>query len=179
MAAELTLILIGMRGSGKTTLGRAIAIETARDFVDLDELTPRMLSRTSVAEAWEKDGEEGFRRGETLALAKALATPGAVLSLGGGTPTAPGAKEMLIEQQRAARAIVVYLRASAETLRKRLSGADNTGRPSLTGSGVLDEVEGILARRDPLYLALADEVVEVDGLSQSEALVMLRTAIGQ
>ncbi|MBX3360154.1 MAG: shikimate kinase AroL, partial [Phycisphaeraceae bacterium] len=84
MAAELTLILIGMRGSGKTTLGRAIALETARDFVDLDELTPRMLSRTSVAEAWEKDGEEGFRRGETLALAKALATPGAVLSLGGG-----------------------------------------------------------------------------------------------
>ncbi|MBX3361262.1 MAG: shikimate kinase [Phycisphaeraceae bacterium] len=179
MAAELTIILIGLRGSGKSTLGRALALENARAFVDLDELTPRILSRASVAEAWEKDGEEAFRKGETLALAKALATPGAVLALGGGTPTAPGAKEMLVEQQRAARAIVVYLRASAPTLRQRLSGADNASRPSLTGSGVLDEVEGILARRDPLYLALADEVVEVDGLSQSEALVMLRTAIGQ
>ena len=178
MASDPTVILIGLRGSGKTTLGRAFAAEGARTFTDLDELTPRMMGRASVAEAWQKDGEEAFRLGECRALVKALATPGQVLALGGGTPTAPGAKELLVAQQREARAVIVYLRADADALRARLAKADNAHRPSLTGSGVLDEVEGLLARRDPMYLALADEVVEVGGLSESEALVMLRTALG-
>ena len=178
MAMDPTVILIGLRGSGKSTLGRALASEGPRTFTDLDELTPRMLGRATVAEAWEKDGEEAFRAGECRALAKALATRGQVLALGGGTAAFPAARELLIAQQREARAIIVYLRADAAALRERLSRADNANRPSLTGAGVLDEIETLLARRDPIYLALADEVVEVGGLSESEALVMLRTALG-
>lgn len=178
MAIDPTIILIGLRGSGKTTLGRTLALETAKQFVDLDELTPRMLGRATVAEAWEKDGEEQFRKAEARALLKALSTPGQILALGGGTPTAPGAREMLLAQQREAKSTIVYLRADADALRARLSKADNAHRPSLTGAGVLDEIEGLLAKRDPIYLALADEVVEVGGLSESEALVMLRTVLG-
>ncbi len=178
MGFEPLVILIGLRGSGKTTLGRALASEGGRVFTDLDELTPRMLGRASVAEAWEKDGEAAFRQAECRALVKALATPGQVLALGGGTPTAPGARELLVTQQREAKATVVYLRADAAALRARLSGADNAHRPSLTGADVFAEVGALLATRDPIYLGLADEVVEVGGLTETEALVMLRTALG-
>lgn len=179
MAGQSTTILIGLRGSGKSTLGRELALESGRDFIDLDDVTPRVLGRRNVAEAWELDGEEAFRNAETRALTDKLRHQGIVLALGGGTPTAPGARDLLIEQQRTARAVIVYLRASAPTLRARLSKADNAGRPSLTGAGVLEEIDAVLERRDPIYLALADEVVEVDGLTTPEALVMLRTSIGQ
>jgi shikimate kinase len=179
MAGQSTTILIGLRGSGKSTLGRELALESARDFIDLDDVTPRVLGRRTVAEAWQLDGEEAFRNAESKALADKLRHQGIVLALGGGTPTASGARDLLVEQQRTARAVIVYLRASAPTLRSRLSKADNAGRPSLTGAGMLEEIDAVLERRDPVYLALADEVVEVDGLSTPEALVMLRTAIGQ
>lgn len=179
MAPTPTIILIGLRGSGKTTLGRELALESGRDFIDLDDLTPRSLGRRTVAEAWEKDGEQAFRAAETRALSETLRTKSGVLALGGGTPTAPGARELLVEQQRAARAVIIYLRASGATLRQRLAGANNAHRPSLTGAGVIEEVEALLERRDSIYMALADEVVEVDGLGPAEALVMLRTAIGQ
>ncbi len=179
MAGQPTTILIGLRGCGKSTLGRELALESARDFIDLDDVTPRHLGRASVAEAWRLDGEEAFRRAEAAALHDKLRHQGIVLALGGGTPTAPGARDMLIDQQRTARGLIVYLRASASTLRERLSLASNADRPTLTGAGTLEEIEGVLERRDPIYLALADEVVEVDGLTQAEALVGLRTAIGQ
>lgn len=179
MAAAPTIILIGLRGSGKTTLGREFALESARDFIDLDDVTPRFAGCRTVTEAWHRHGEEGFRTAEARALVDALRNQGIVLALGGGTPTAPGARDMLVERQRTARAVIVYLRAGADTLRRRLSNADNAHRPSLTGAGILEEIDAVFERRDPLYLALADEVVEVDGLSTAEALVGLRTAIGQ
>lgn len=167
MPTKRTLILIGLRGSGKSTVGRLLANQVGGSFVDLDEVTPGILGRGTVAQAWELDGQAAFRDAESEALRLTLEAPPAVLALGGGTPTAPGAAERINQARRSGAALVVYLRAAAGELRRRLHGprpAGATGpgpdRPSLTGRDPLDEIEDVLAVRDPLYCSLADVVLE-------------------
>lgn len=163
------ILLIGLRGSGKSTLARLLGAKFDRPTLDLDDHTPRFLNETVVAEAFRKHGEAAFRAAETRALTEALKTPAQIIALGGGTPTAPGAADLIRTEQRAGRALVVYLRADALTLRDRLAQADNTHRPSLTGKGVLEEIEEVLATRDPLYAALADVTIFVDQLNERAA----------
>lgn len=151
------LVLMGLRGSGKSTLGRLVAARAGRGFVDLDDRTPVIMGFDSVAAAWEARGETAFRAAEVEALRAALAEPAGVIALGGGTPTAPGAPELL----RHSRCVLVYLRCSPAELRERLSSHGvGANRPSLTGKNPLDEIEDVFARRDPVYRALAEHAVE-------------------
>ncbi|MFG0273485.1 MAG: shikimate kinase [Phycisphaerales bacterium] len=156
------VVLLGLRASGKTTLGRALAERLGRRFIDLDDRTRALLGDATIADAFRRVGESGFRSAEVEALAGALDESGIVLALGGGTPTAPGAAAMLRKAQAGARAAVVYLRCDPELLRGRLRDAGGAGanRPSLTGADPLDEIEQVHAARDPVYRALADVVLE-------------------
>jgi shikimate kinase len=174
----VNLVLIGLRGSGKTTLGRAAAARLGREFVDLDAVTPGLLGANTVREAWAAHGEGAFRGAELRALEGVLAAGGRVVALGGGTPTAPGAEELLSKARAEGRAVVVYLRAGADELRRRLSGADNADRPALMGEDPLAEIERVLAARDGLYLSLADEVVETEGVPEREVVGRLVEALG-
>ena len=70
----MMVILIGLRGSGKTTVGRALAARLGVSFCDLDDVTVRAMGASSVAEAWRAQGERGFREAEGRALAEALST---------------------------------------------------------------------------------------------------------
>lgn len=159
----MNIVLIGLRGSGKTTVGRLAAERLARVFVDLDDVTARSLGAARAADAWAEHGERAFRRAEAAALAAALARDGRVIALGGGTPTAPGAADLLRRERDAGRARIVYLEADAPTLRARLAATDLSTRPSLTGADPLAEIDAVLARRDPLFRELADEVIETGG----------------
>lgn len=170
--AVLHIILIGLRGSGKSTLTRELAGRLQRPALDLDDETIRELNRKSVADAWADFGESGFRRGETTALRTVLAREQShVIALGGGTPTAPDAAELLRDAQRRRKAILVYLRAAPGELRARLEASGGAGgdRPSLTGDDPLDEIEKVHAQRDPLYQSLADAILEVGGLNVDAA----------
>lgn len=169
---HIHLVLIGLRGSGKSTVGRALAERLGCGFVDLDSLTPAELGERDVASAFANRGEAKFREAEAACLARVLREEtgheepwkiaGQVVALGGGTLTAPGAAELLSTARAQERAMIVYLRGSAATLRARLSQAENAHRPSLTGKGMLEEIDELLARRDPLYRRLADVVIELD-----------------
>jgi shikimate kinase len=170
------IILIGLRGSGKTTIGRALAVRLGVAFCDLDDLTVRAMGAASVAEAWRAQGEVGFREAEKKALAEALSTQGGVLALGGGTAMNAGAAERLNEAQ-AAGARIIYVRAGAATLRGRLEGK-TADRPSLTGADPLAEIEAVLAKRDPVYLKIADVVVNTDGLQAAQAVEAVVGLIG-
>lgn len=164
------VILIGLRGSGKTTVGRVLASRTGRQAVDLDTLTPGILGAETVAEAWATHGEPAFRAAEVTSLRAALTTDSpAILSLGGGTPTAPGAVDLL-NHARSTGAHVIYLHASPTELSARLLASDNSHRPSLTGrpSTSIEEVTQIYEVRDELYRSLANLVVEVDGRSTQQ-----------
>ncbi len=84
------LILIGLRGSGKSTIGRLAAARLGRAFVDLDDLTPRELGCSGVADAWARFGEAAFRTAEIAALKKVLALTDHVIALGGERQMQPG-----------------------------------------------------------------------------------------
>ena len=171
----MNLILMGLRGSGKTTVGRLMAERVGRVFVDLDDVTPRRLGVSTVREAWDRFGQPAFREAEAAALAEQLAADGLVLSLGGGTPTAPGAADML--RQAASRDRVVYLRASPRGLRNRLAATEMGSRPAITGGDPLDEMERVWTARDPLYRELAGEIIDVDDLTPEETLRRLAAVL--
>jgi len=164
----MTLVLMGLRGSGKSTLGAEVARRLGTTFIDLDERTPGVLGERSVRDAFNTHGEAAFREGERHALESALLEKPGVLALGGGTPTAPGAQELLCSARARGAIRLVYLRASGDVLRARLSGTDNRDRPPLVGNDPVSEVEAILTARDNLYRELGDETIETDGLTPDE-----------
>lgn len=167
------IVLMGLRGSGKSTLGQSLAVRLGCAFVDLDELTAARLGCVDVPEAWSRCGPEAFRKAETEALQEVIRHAHQVIALGGGTPTAPGAEGVLLTAMKTGTTRLVYLRATPATLRTRLSLTDTSSRPSLTGGGVIDEVQRVFDVRDPRYLELASDVLEVDGLREDESLARL------
>jgi shikimate kinase len=98
---------------------------------------------------------------------------GPVLALGGGTPTAPGAADLLRERAAAGSVRLLYLRASAETLAGRLTAAGGPDRPALVGDDPVSEITVLFERRDPLYRELADSTLHLDGVREEAALAML------
>lgn len=171
---------MGLRGCGKTTVGRELARRCGVPFIDLDEITPRVLGCPTTGEALRSLGEPAFRAGEARALRDTLASvPSAfVLSLGGGTPTAPGAVTMLQDEVSRSRSQLVYLHAPPETLRDRLRGENPIDRPSLTGRPILEEIGEVYATRDGLYRSIASMLVEVGGKSPANVCDELTSRVG-
>ncbi|MCA9312065.1 MAG: hypothetical protein KDA21_12710 [Phycisphaerales bacterium] len=154
------LLLIGLRGSGKSTAGRRLAERAREAFTDLDREVLSHLRCTTVAEVWETLGEPAFRRAETEVLGTLLAGHPGIIALGGGTPTAPGAADLISEARASGRVRVVYLRCQPNELAARLRGAVGPDRPPLLGTDALTEMEEVFNRRDGLYQRLADVVIE-------------------
>jgi shikimate kinase len=165
-----TLILMGLRGCGKTTLGQLLAQRTNRPWIDLDPLTALEAGFETPAEAFAHD-QAAFRAAESRALSATLrAHPkNAIISLGGGTPTAPGAHALLSE----APCLIVYLHASPKFLAGRLTPEELAKRPSITGAHPIDEMQQIYEARDPLYRSLANVIIDVESLSAANTLDQL------
>ncbi len=169
------IVLLGLRGCGKSTIGARLAARRGESFIDLDGLVTARLGCATVREAWATRGEPAFRAAEVEALRSVIGQPGTVLALGGGTPTAPGAADVLSEAKAENVVRLIYLRASAPALRSRLDAAGVGDRPALRpgadgGTGdPLAEIEAVLVERDPLYQQLADAVVEVGALDEDKA----------
>jgi shikimate kinase len=162
--ARGSILLVGMRGSGKSSVGAAVARTLGVDFVDLDAEVLAREGFESVRAMWDAKGQGAFRDAEVRALRALLDEPvGRVFALGGGTPTAPGATELIDDAKREGRAFVVYLRCDLATLESRLraSLAQDANRPSVTGADPVRELSELLRAREPVYRAIAD--VEVDG----------------
>lgn len=149
------LVLIGMMGVGKSTVGRMVAAELDRPLYDSDEMIEERTGRT-VREIWSTDGETAFRALETDTLLEALAEPEqSVIAAAGGV--------VLSDRNRAALqgadAHVVWLVADVEVLVDRVRSGVH--RPLLD-----DDPEGTLRRmfidRAPLYQEVADAIVSVD-----------------
>jgi shikimate kinase len=155
----MLITLTGFMGSGKSTVGRIVADALGCPFLDLDDLIVKKAGR-SIPEIFAADGEAGFRRLEKQMLEVTVgkyAETTAVLALGGGTVTVPGAVALLQEKT-----LCIYLQASLETLLHNLEG-QREGRP-LAGEGL----EERLAAREPLYQNAAHVVLDTDGLSVQE-----------
>lgn len=174
MKKSPTILLIGLRGSGKSTLGRLLADHLGQAFIDLDELTLRQMGFDTVTEAWADQGEPAFREAEIAALGEAIDN-GGVIALGGGTPIAPGGEELIASSG----SVSIYLRAQPALLRDRLATSLGEDRPSLTGADPLDEIERIFNDRDAKYRAIADHIVELSAHDHpDETLARLVGVIG-
>jgi shikimate kinase len=163
-AAKPLLFLIGYRGSGKTTVGQMLASRMGWAFVDADTVLEERAGKT-IREIFADEGEAGFRDRESATLADLSARSQTVIATGGGV--------ILREQNRTLlrdRGCVVWLSADATTLWSRIQADATTGarRPALS-SGGLEEVEQMLAVREPLYRSIADVEIAVGGLSPEQA----------
>lgn len=172
MPQPSTIVLMGLRASGKTTIGRLAADRLGLPFLDLDDRTARRLGVPTPADAINTLGIESFRRAETEALRDALLEPPLVLALGGGTPTAPGAADQL-RAFTAAGGTLIYLHARPDVLRRRLADTDTSTRPSLTGAGTLDEIDAVYLQRDPLYREMCIQLIETDGQSPEQIAALI------
>lgn len=137
------IVLIGMPGSGKSTVGAALAAETGKRFVDADDEIIRAAGMT-IPEIFARQGEPGFRELETQVLARLGRESGLVIATGGGCVTRPENAPLLRQN------------GSVFWLRRALEKLPTEGRP-LSQAGSLREME---AARTPLYEAFSDHPID-------------------
>ena len=151
--------LVGMMGSGKTAVGRALAARLDVPFLDSDTAIEEAAQLT-IAEIFARDGEAFFRDREAEVIARLLSGPPAVLSTGGGA--------FMAERNRAAisaRGVSVWLEADLDTLWERVRHKDS--RPLLRTANPRGTLAALYAQRGPIY-ALADLRIKVDPRSSIE-----------
>lgn len=147
-----TVVLVGLPGAGKSTVGRQLARRLGTQFVDSDHVIEDRLG-CSIREYFDREGEQAFRDLEQAVLAELVQRPGIVLSTGGGAVLRPANRAAL-----KAGGWVVYLKSSPAELFKRLRH-DKT-RPLLQGGDPLQKLKDLYRVRDPLYREVAHHTVE-------------------
>jgi shikimate kinase len=154
------ILLVGMMGAGKTTVGELVAHSLGWAYRDSDADVEAATGCT-VPELFARDGEVAFRDAEADALARACAGDDpVVISVAGGAVLRPATRQLLSDS-----GTVVWLRARPETLSARVG--DGFGRP-LLGEDPAVALVALDAVRRPLYAEVADLTIDVDELSAPE-----------
>lgn len=144
--------LVGLPGSGKSTVGRQLARRLTLPFLDSDALIEQRLG-CSIREYFEREGEERFRDLESQVIDELTAGAAGVISTGGGSVLRPLNRQHLHQRTR-----VVYLRSSPEEVFRRLRHDRN--RPLLQVADPLQRLRDLFQARDPLYQESAHFVIE-------------------
>ncbi len=157
------IVLVGLMGSGKTTVGRRLAARLARDFIDADEALVEITDRT-IAEIFDTDGEEGFRQIEADVLEELLEHhQPAVIASGGGVVLREDSRRRLQRPD----VTVIWLAAGPAFLASRVEGKAH--RPLLAGDEpALDVLTRLYTERAPLYADVADLIVDVEPFHRDE-----------
>lgn len=164
-------ILIGYRGSGKTTLGKRLAEKLWLEFVDVDDLIVRTAGK-NIREIFESEKEAGFRDRETAALRTALAKPGYIIAAGGGAVVREENRQMI----KASGLKCIYLHCDAQVLAERIHADPATAdsRPNLTHlAGGVGEIRAMLEQREPWYREVQTAELDVTHLQPDEAVTYL------
>lgn len=162
------IALVGLRGAGKSTLGRMLAELRGAPFVELDREVER-LSGMELSDVFEIHGQEGFRRLERDALAQVVRTHDrAVIAAGGGLVTEPATFELLLTG-----CLTVWVKASPDEHMARVVAQGDVRPMQDDKAHAMDDLKAILASRERLY-AQADLVLDTTGCSVDEALARLQ-----
>jgi len=148
---DKTLVLVGLMGCGKSSVGRRLAQQLKVGFVDTDDEIA-LAAGMSIPEIFEKFGERGFRDGEAKVISRLLSEPPRVMATGGGAFMSP-----LVRAEVERTATSIWLRADLETLWGRVKG--KAGRPLLDNDNPKMVLKRLMDERYPHY-AMADITVE-------------------
>lgn len=155
-----SLVLVGMMGAGKTSVGRILAGKLGLPFLDADAEI-ETAAQSTIEEIFARDGEAAFRSGEQRVIARLLEGPVAVIATGGGAFMHSETRRRIAE-----RGISIWLRADLELLLKRV--ARRKDRPLLKNGDMRQTLVRLLAEREPIY---AEADIAVDSGEHSAELV--------
>lgn len=158
MTDGTSIFLIGPMGSGKSAVGRRLAKELGRDFIDSDDVIEER-SGVDIAFIFEREGEEGFRQRECKVIDELTRLPDIVLATGGGSAQNPENRACLHS-----RGFVVYLHATVDQQLKRTRRTRHgRERPMLKTGDPREILAHLMAIRDPQFREIAHLVIETDG----------------
>jgi len=154
------IVLVGLMGSGKSTVGRELAQSLGYGFIDTDDELERRMGVT-ISTIFDVEGEEGFRIRESAVIADMIDQQHAVISTGGGAVLKQENREVLNQCGK-----VVYLSASIDTLYDRTKNSKK--RPLLEGKDIKNTISRLLTERGSIYTNMADLIVETGSHSPKE-----------
>ena len=166
---ERTIVLVGLMGVGKTTIGRRLAARLRLSFVDTDREIERAAG-LSVAEIFERFGEAHFRDGERRVIQRLLAGRRTVLATGGGAFMNETTRALIL-----ARATAIWLDADLDVLAERVARRTGT-RPLLAGRNPREVLGELAALRNPIY-ALAPVHVRSEPLPHEATVTAILKAM--
>ena len=157
----MNIVLIGFRGTGKSTVGRLLAKRLERDFIDSDNQIESSTGKT-IKSIFEDDGEEAFRKIEAGVIAKLSKADNKVISAGGGAVL----KEENVNNLKN-NGFLVLLEATPESIHNRITQDKKTTqqRPSLTDKKPLDEIKHLIEQREHAYKNAADYTINTSYVS--------------
>jgi shikimate kinase len=162
----MNIVLIGYRGTGKTSVGSALAKKLGRTFYDADAYIEEK-AKASIRDMVARKGWPFFRAKEKEAIAELSASDGCVIAAGGGAVMDPANVTRMKDG-----GVVILLKASAEVIFQRMREDEKTEqqRPGLTGKDPYEEIEEVLQYRQPLYEKAKDFSVDTTSMSIDEVL---------
>ncbi len=170
----MNVVLIGLRGTGKSTVAQHLAARLAWPWFDADaEIEAR--AGKSIARIFAEDGEPAFRDLESDVVRELAARDSCILALGGGAVVRSENRRAIGPASR-----VVWLTATPPTLWGRLRSDERTatGRPNLSAAGGINEIIATLDAREPIYRACAHLIVDTEAKSAVEVADAIVTQLG-
>jgi len=157
------IFLVGMMGAGKTTIGKLLAKQLGKSFIDCDQEI-QLRTGVTITHIFDVEGEDGFRKRESAALYDLVQRNNLVMATGGGAVLGEANRLELSHN-----GIVVYLKGSVHDLWQRTRHDQN--RPLLQTSDPLARLKELYKQRDPLYTELADLIIP-SGKQSAQSLVL-------
>ena len=152
MNQEKNIFLIGLMGSGKTTIGKLLSKKLDKDFYDSDNVVEDKTG-VKVPLIFEYEGEVGFRKREERVLKELVCHRNIVLATGGGVIMSKNNCKLLVENGH-----IIYLRSNCEDLVDRMTG--DKSRPLLQQGNLKETLESLYKHRDPIYTSISDYIIE-------------------
>lgn len=165
----MSVVLIGVPGAGKSTVGAVLAEQLNCTFVDTDLVIEERAGK-SISDIFIQDGESHFRQLEKLVISEALASNDGVISLGGGALMNSDTRELVKQHD------CVWLQAGLAQAVDRVGM--NKNRPLLLGN-VRGQLAELMAAREPLYVECAKFAVDTNDLSPKEVADQIKKLIGK
>jgi shikimate kinase len=167
----MSIVLIGMRGSGKTTVGKILARKLGRELVEMDELIIKRAGLT-ITEIVEKYGWERFREIEAEITSEVARRDNIINATGGGVVT----REKNVMRLKK-KGVVVWLKAGVDTLLERI-GEDSQRPPLVSGRTRRGDIELTLNERKPLYQKAADLTINTEDKTPEEVAELVMSRLG-